>query len=98
MPLELALETVMAVSGLAIYWTLTSSRASRIARYGVAAFVLLVTAMTWTQLGLTTARTTRALTISWILVPIVFSGIAYAPDRPRSRAAAQSLPLEVPIR
>lgn len=98
LPLELSLETAMATTGLLIYWLLASSRASRIARYGVAAFVLLVTAMTWTQLGLTTPPTAKALTISWILIPIVFSGIIYALDRPRSRAVVQSLSLEVPIR
>jgi membrane-bound metal-dependent hydrolase YbcI (DUF457 family) len=85
MPLELSLETVMAAIGLLIYWGVCGSAQSRLSRYGIALFVLLVTAMTWTQLLLTTAPKPRQLSVSWIVVPVVFSAIAYGLDRGRVR-------------
>jgi len=96
LPVELTIETLMAVAGIAIYWTLSGSRASALSRYGIAIFVLLVTAMTWTQITLTTPPKPQQLTVSWIVVPIALSLIAYALDRKRVRQVVPSPPLPVP--
>ena len=78
MPLELSLETLMATAGIALYWKLRGSKGSTLARYG----------MTWTQLGTTTPPTLRQLSISWIVVPVVFAAMAYGLDWKRTRLAA----------
>jgi hypothetical protein len=83
MPLELALETVMAFVGIAVYWKLAEG--SSLGRYGMTVFVVLFTAMTWTQLGLTTPPKAQQLNVSWIVVPLVLSAIAYGLDRKRAR-------------
>jgi hypothetical protein len=85
MPLELALETLMALVGIAIYWKLAGS--SSLSRYGMTVFAVLFTAMTWTQLTLTTPPKAQQLTVSWIVVPLVLSAIAYGLDRQRVRGA-----------
>lgn len=84
MPLELTIEILMAFAGIAIYWTLSGVRRSSLGRYGIAIFVLLVTALTWTQLLAVTPPEPRPLTISWIFGPIVFSLIAWVLDRKRA--------------
>jgi hypothetical protein len=81
MPLELCLETVMAIAGLALYWKLAGNSATR--RWGIAVFVLLLTALTWTQLWTVTPPTTSQLIPSWIVAPLLFAGIPYAFDRKR---------------
>jgi hypothetical protein len=86
MPLELCLETVMAVVGLVIYWRLEGNSIAR--RWGVAVFILLLTALTWTQLWTTTTPTPAQLIPSWIIAPLVFAAIPYALDR--KRVAAQN--------
>lgn len=83
MPLELVLETLMAVAGVVIYWKIPQS--SRFGRLRMALFVLIVTAMTWTQLLLTKPPAAEQLTVSWIVVPLVLAAIAYALDRGRTR-------------
>jgi len=83
MPLELALETAMAMVGIAVYWKLAGS--SSVSRYGMSIFVVLFTAMTWTQLLVTTPPKAQQLNISWIVVPVVLSAIAYGLDRKRER-------------
>jgi len=88
MPLELGIETVMSVVGIAVYWKLAGARRSAVARWGMALFVALVTALTWTQLAATEAPSSKQLAVSWIVVPLVFGVIAYALDRGRVRAAA----------
>jgi hypothetical protein len=86
MPLELSLETLMAIIGVAVYWKTSGSVNSALGRYGIALFVALVTAMTWTQLNLKTPPPERQLEISWIVAPILFAAIPYALDRKRVRA------------
>ena len=86
--LELTLETVMAIAGMAIYWKLSGASRSGLSRYGMAIFVMLVTAMTWTQLSATTPPSTQSMTVSLLIVPLAFSAIAYGLDRKRARAAA----------
>ncbi|HKF02251.1 MAG TPA: hypothetical protein VKB49_08040 [Candidatus Sulfotelmatobacter sp.] len=83
MPLELSIETLMAVMGLVIYWKITGAAGSGLSRYGIAIFVIVMTALTWTQLLPNPAPTARELTITWIVAPIVLSAIAYALDRRR---------------
>jgi hypothetical protein len=86
MPLELTLETLMALAGLVIYWTLKST--TKVSRWGMAVFVVLLTGLTWTQLFSTTAPTNSQLVSTWIIAPIVFSAIPYALDW--NRVAAQA--------
>jgi hypothetical protein len=80
LPLELTLETVMAVIGLYVYWVIAGSP---MARWGMALFVLLLTLLTWTQLWAKTIPTPSQLTLTWIVAPLVFSTIPYAIDRKR---------------
>ena len=83
MPVELGLETVMALAGIAVYWKLAGS--SSVSRYGMTIFVVLFTSMTWTQLALTTPPQAKQLNVSWVVVPLVLSAIAYCLDRKRVR-------------
>ena len=85
MPLELLLESLMAIAGMAIYWRLARANRSALSRYGMTVFVALIAGMTWTQLLLTTPPKTEQLSVSWIAVPLVFSAVAYALDRRRVR-------------
>jgi len=86
MTLELALETLMAAVGVAVYGSMRSS--TKLGRWGIAAFVLLLTALTWTQLWNTTPPTRSQLVPTWIVAPLLFSAIPYLFDR--KRVAAQS--------
>jgi hypothetical protein len=85
LPLELAIESLMALTGLVIYWGLKGG--TRVTRWGMATFVVLLTALTWTQLFSTRAPTHSQLVWSWIMAPFVFSAIPYAFDRKRVAAA-----------
>ena len=87
MPFELVLETLMAIAGVVIYWKIAGAAGSAVSRYGIAILVLLMTALTWTQLLPNPAPTPHELTITWIIAPIVLSAIAYALDRRRVRRA-----------
>jgi hypothetical protein len=87
MPLELGIETAMSIVGIAVYWKLAGSRSPAVARWGMAVFVALVTALTWAQLAATEPPTSRQLIGSWLIVPVVFSVISYVLDRGRVMAA-----------
>lgn len=88
MPLELTLESLMALAGLLVYWSLTGG--TKVSRWGMAVFVVLLTALTWTQLFSTVPPTQAQLVPTWIMAPIVFSAIPYAFDRKRIATAAKS--------
>ena len=88
MRLELTIETVMAVVGLAIYWKLSSG--SRVSRWGIAVFTLLLTALTWTQLFATQPPLPSQLVPTWIIAPLVFSAVPFALDLKRTRAALKA--------
>ncbi|MBZ5678516.1 MAG: hypothetical protein LAO24_00260 [Acidobacteriia bacterium] len=88
MPLELGIETVMAIAGVALYLKLSGFGAPALGRYGMVIFMALVTMMTWTQLLATAPPKPRQLTVAWIVVPLAFSAIAYALDRKRARQVA----------
>ena len=83
MPFELALETLMTLVGIAIYWK--PSRGSSLSRYGMTVFMLLFLAMMWTQLASTVAPEPKALIVSWIVAPVVLGAIAYGLDWQRVR-------------
>jgi hypothetical protein len=86
MPLELSIETVMALAGLVVYWSLKST--TRLGRWGIAIFVLVLTALTWTQLWSTTPPTEAQLIPTWIIAPVVFSATPFLFDRKRIAAQA----------
>ena len=86
MPLELSLETLMAIVGVAIYWRLPNI--SGFAGWGMMIFSLLLTGLTWTQLWAVVPPAESQLVPTWIIAPLVFSAIPYALDR--KRAPAQS--------
>ena len=88
MPLELTLETVMALAGVAVYWRFKG--ATRVNQWGMTVFMVLLTALTWTQLFSTTAPTQSQLVPTWIIAPIVFSAIPYALDRKRIAVVEKS--------
>jgi hypothetical protein len=87
MPLELTIESLMGLAGLVIYW----KGGTRVSRWGMAAFVVLLTALTWTQLVSTTPPTNSELVPTWIIAPLVFSAIPYAFDRKRMQVQVSSL-------
>jgi hypothetical protein len=88
MPLELTLETLMSVAGVWIYLTLAGIRASAVSRYGVTIFMVVLTALTWTQLFSTRAPNTAQLIPNWIVAPVLLAAIVYVLDRKRAAAAA----------
>jgi hypothetical protein len=88
MPLELTLETLMTVAGVWMYLTLAGIRASAVSRYGVTIFMVVLTALTWTQLFSTEAPDTAQLIPAWIVAPLLFAAVVYALDRKRAAAAA----------
>ena len=88
LPLELWLETLMSLVGIALYWKLAGAAKSALGRWGMAIFVTLVAAMTWTQLLETKAPKPEQLIAAWIVVPLLFSAIAYGLDRRRCRELA----------
>ncbi len=90
MPLELTLETLMALAGIALYWKLWGT--TRVTRWGMAAFVLLVTGLTWTQLSMVSPPKPSQLVSSWIIGPLLFSAIPYVLDRKRAASAKISIP------
>jgi hypothetical protein len=87
MPLELSLETLMTMAGIVVYWRLRGCERSKLSRYGMAAFAILVAGMTWTQLAVTQPPQAKELAVSWIAAPLVFAAIAWGLDRKRVRQA-----------
>ena len=85
MPIELALETSMALAGIFLYWKVSARGTSVLGRYGMAIFVVLITVVTWTQLAITTPPKVEQLNLSWIVAPLVLSAIAYGFDYERVR-------------
>lgn len=84
LPAELTLETLMALAGIAIYWKLGGSKLNR---WGVALFTMLLTALTWTQLFLTQPPSPSQLIPNWIVAPVIFAAVPYFFDRKRVAAA-----------
>ena len=88
MPLELGLETLMTVGGLAVYFRV--ARESRLSRWGLSTFMFLLAALTWTQLWSSTPPPVAALVPGWIVMPLLFSAIPFFLDRKRVAAEAAS--------
>lgn len=85
MPAELPLETLMVIIGGALFWRASSP--SSLSRYGVLLVTVFVSVMTWTSLFAVTPPTPNQLAVSLILFPLILSGLIYAFDRKRVRAA-----------
>lgn len=88
MRIELAIETLLAIVGISIYWRLRG--ATLLSRMGVAALVALATAATLTQIRMIAPPLPRQLIVSWLLMPPVFGIVVYFLDRGRSRHAIAS--------
>lgn len=84
LPLELGVETVMTLAGVALFWRAASS--SAISRYGVILVTLMVLALTWTQLSLIVPPDPHRLVVGWIVFPLLLSSIVYALDWKRVHA------------
>lgn len=87
LPLELTLESVMSVVAVVIFLRIPGVRASAWSRWGIPIFLVLLAALTWTQLWMTKAPIPSQLIPSWIAAPLLFSVIVYAMDRKRVRQA-----------
>jgi hypothetical protein len=83
LPLELALESLMAGLGVALYWTTAGARAAATSRWGVGIFMAVFIALTWTQLLLTTPPAPAQLVPGWLAAPLVGAAIVYVLDRKR---------------
>lgn len=87
MPFELILETLMTIGALVLYWRVKPR--SAISRYGIAVFMILFAALTWTQLFMTTPPESAQLIPSWIAFPLVCGAIVYALDGRRLAQAVR---------
>jgi hypothetical protein len=86
--LGLGLEVVLVAAGLAIYWDCTRAR-SAVGRFGMPALLISFTAlMVATQATMTSAPPPGWLIAGWILLPMVFSGLAFWLDCHRVPADA----------
>ena len=86
MPAELGLETVMTLAGVTIYWRVAGD--SAVSRWGVTIFMVLLTALNWTQLFAVTPPAPAELIPTWIVAPLVFAAIPFTFDRKRADAAS----------
>ena len=86
MPLELGLETIMAVVGVAIFWKVAAP--SALSRYGVAVFMLVFCAATWSPLFMTTPPDVDQLVVGWIASPLLLGAVVYGLDRRRAIIAS----------
>jgi hypothetical protein len=84
MPLELALETLLSATSVLVFWRAASD--SPRSRYGIALFMLVFCALTWTPLLTATPPDPSQLIPGWIASPLLLAAIAYAIDRKRLAA------------
>ena len=90
LPFELSLETLMAIIGVIIYLRLAGRESPGLSRYGMPIFVAVVTLLTWNQLFAKKPPPPQQLVPAWIIVPLVFSALAYGLDRGRIRSLASA--------
>jgi hypothetical protein len=83
LPVELALESVMTLAAIAVYWKMAGSAAPAVSRYGVPIFVVLLAALTWTQLFIATPPPVNKLSYNWMIAPVLLSAVAWLLDRKR---------------
>jgi hypothetical protein len=88
--LELCIETVMTVAGIAIYLGVAGAMAPARSRFGVPIVVAVVAAGTWSQLFATVAPEPRQLAPGWIGVPLVLGALCYGLDRARVQRTSRS--------
>lgn len=83
LPIGLGLEVAIVAAGWAIYWKCTRAR-SAVGRFGMPGLLIFFTTfMVATQATMSSAPPRGGLIASWILLPLVFSGLAYWLDRNR---------------
>ena len=87
MPLELTLETLMAIAGVVIYLGVAGPGASAWSRWGIPVYMAFVCALTWTQLWMTKPPDPAQLVPSWIGGTLLFGVAAYVLDRKRTGRA-----------
>ncbi|HYA96448.1 MAG TPA: hypothetical protein VEH49_00010 [Methylomirabilota bacterium] len=92
MPLELALESLMTLAAIALYWKMAGPASPRLSRYGIALCMLLLAAMTWSALFITAPPPPQALAYNCLIVPVFFAGLAWLLDRKRVLAARAASP------
>ena len=86
LPLELSLEAVLAMAGLAIYLSCTRGN-GLLGRYGMIALVVLLTPAMIIGQAMTVSEPPRsALVESWIVAPLLLAVSAYRIDRARTPA------------
>jgi hypothetical protein len=83
LPLELTLESLMALAAVVVYLRMAGAAAPAVSRWGVSIFMALLTALTWTQLFLTRPPPPAQLIPNWIGAPLVFAALVYVLDRQR---------------
>lgn len=81
LPLALLLETALVIAGF-IFYLITVKPQTRLARYGLAALMILITTLTVTgQLFADTPPPANGAAMSWIFQPFLICGLAYWFDR-----------------
>lgn len=81
LPLALTLETALVIMGF-VFYLITVKPQTNLARYGIAALMILITALTVTgQLFADTPPPTNGAAMSWIFQPFLICGLAYWFDR-----------------
>jgi hypothetical protein len=81
LPLALVLETALVIFGF-VFYLITVKPKTKLARYGIAALMILITALTITgQLFADTPPPTNGAALSWIFQPFLICGLAYWFDR-----------------
>lgn len=83
LPLELTLESLMALAAVVVYLRMAGAAAPAISRWGVSSFMVLLTALTWIQLFSTRPPQPAQLIPNWIAAPLVFAALVYVLDRKR---------------
>jgi len=85
LPLELTLESVMSVIAVVLFLKTAGVGASAWSRWGIPIFLVLLAALTWTQLWATEPPIPSRLIPTWIVAPLLFSALVYVLDRKRVR-------------
>lgn len=88
LPLELALESVMSLIAVVLFLKTAGVATSASSRWGIPIFLVLLAAITWTQLWAKEPPIPSQLIPTWIVAPVLFSAIVYALDRKRVRHVA----------
>ncbi len=90
LPLELCIETVMTIAGIAIYLGVAGALAPAPARFGVPIVIAVFAAGTWSPLFTTVAPEPRQLAPGWIGVPLLLAALSYGLDRTRFQRTSRS--------